>query len=147
MGSHHSFGQKKGLESNWQFDSRPQKVGNRPNFLAFKQRATYVGKFSTRATTLLQTSSQSEVYTKSYGLPKSRESQRWEFRDSLPFGSPETKSHLDVAPVDKCRVYYKGEGGGFTKCGRWWVLWVPIARGSSNYALTTLCWFCVGLCE
>jgi hypothetical protein len=25
-----SYGQKKGRESNWQFDSRPQKVGNRP---------------------------------------------------------------------------------------------------------------------
>jgi len=25
-----SYGQKKGWESNWQFDSRPQKVGNRP---------------------------------------------------------------------------------------------------------------------
>jgi hypothetical protein len=30
-------------------------------------------------------------------------------------GSPScgTKSHLDVATVEKCRVYYKGEGGGF----------------------------------
>jgi len=26
-----SYGQKKGRESNWQFDSRPQKVENRPN--------------------------------------------------------------------------------------------------------------------
>jgi hypothetical protein len=26
-----SYGQKKGWESNWQFDSQPQKVGNRPN--------------------------------------------------------------------------------------------------------------------
>jgi hypothetical protein len=31
----------------------------------------------------------------------------------LPLGSPETKSHLDVASMEKCRVYYKGEGGGF----------------------------------
>ncbi len=31
----------------------------------------------------------------------------------LPFGSPGTKNHLDVAPVESCRVYYKGEGGGF----------------------------------
>jgi hypothetical protein len=30
----------------------------------------------------------------------------------LPTGSPETKSHLDVAPVESYRVYYKGEGGG-----------------------------------
>jgi hypothetical protein len=31
----------------------------------------------------------------------------------LPLGSPETKSHLDVAPVESYRVYYKGGGGGF----------------------------------
>jgi len=31
----------------------------------------------------------------------------------LPLGSPGTKSHLDVGPVERCRVYYKGEGGGF----------------------------------
>jgi len=27
-----SYGKKKGRESNWQFDSRPQKVENRPKF-------------------------------------------------------------------------------------------------------------------
>ncbi len=31
----------------------------------------------------------------------------------LPLGSVGTKSHLVVAPVERCRVYYKGEGGGF----------------------------------
>jgi len=39
--SNSSYGQKKGRESNWQFDSQPLKVGNRPNFLACKWRATY----------------------------------------------------------------------------------------------------------
>jgi hypothetical protein len=34
------YGQKKGRESNWQFDSRPLKVGNRPNFVACKWCAT-----------------------------------------------------------------------------------------------------------
>jgi hypothetical protein len=28
-------------------------------------------------------------------------------------GSPETKNHLNVAPVEKHKVYYKGEGDGF----------------------------------
>jgi hypothetical protein len=36
-----SYDQKKGWESNWQFDSRPLKVRNRPDFLLFKWRATY----------------------------------------------------------------------------------------------------------
>ncbi len=31
----------------------------------------------------------------------------------LPLGSPGTKCHLDVAPVESCKEYYKGEGGGF----------------------------------
>jgi hypothetical protein len=31
-----SYGQKKGRESNWQFDSQPQKVENQPDFLAWK---------------------------------------------------------------------------------------------------------------
>jgi hypothetical protein len=31
------------------------------------------------------------------------------------FGTPETKSHLDVTPVKRCRVYYMGEGGGFPR--------------------------------
>jgi hypothetical protein len=31
----------------------------------------------------------------------------------LPLGSPGTKSHLDVALVERRIVYYKGESGGF----------------------------------
>jgi hypothetical protein len=31
----------------------------------------------------------------------------------LPLGSLGTKSHLDVAPVESCKIYYMGEGGGF----------------------------------
>jgi len=36
----------------------------------------------------------------------------------LPFGSsengsPRTKSHLDVGLMERHKIYYKGEGGGF----------------------------------
>jgi hypothetical protein len=52
MGSHcsfghlkHKYGQKKARESNSRksasFDSRPLKVGNRPEILGFRERATY----------------------------------------------------------------------------------------------------------
>jgi hypothetical protein len=53
MGSHNPFGHLKhklrpkegpGVklwESNWQFDSQPLKVGNRPDFFEFRWRATY----------------------------------------------------------------------------------------------------------
>jgi hypothetical protein len=33
----------------------------------------------------------------------------------LPLGSPGTKGHLDVAPVEWRRVYYTGERGGFPR--------------------------------
>jgi hypothetical protein len=31
----------------------------------------------------------------------------------LPFGSPGTKSHLDVGLAERQKIYYKGEGGDF----------------------------------
>jgi len=33
----------------------------------------------------------------------------------LQLGSPGKKSHLNVAPVECCREYYMGEGGGFPR--------------------------------
>jgi hypothetical protein len=52
-----------------------------------------VGKLSTRATTLVQTSSWSELGARSYGCPKSRNPNRdsfgtppWESREKVPFG-------------------------------------------------------------
>jgi hypothetical protein len=36
-----SYGQKRGRESNWQFDFRPLKVENQPNCVACKWHATY----------------------------------------------------------------------------------------------------------
>jgi hypothetical protein len=36
-----SYGQTKGRESNWHFDSQPLKVGNRSDFLVCRWRATY----------------------------------------------------------------------------------------------------------
>ncbi len=47
-------------------------------------------------------------------------------------GVPGEKNHLDVGPMERCRVYYKGEGGGFPQvravmslvsvCCPWFVL-------------------------
>ncbi len=33
----------------------------------------------------------------------------------LLLGSPGTKNHLDVAAVERYKVYYMGEGGGFPR--------------------------------
>jgi hypothetical protein len=70
-----------------------------------------VEKLLMRATTLLQTSSQSEVCTQSYG-PQSHESPNFG-NFGTPIWESETKCHLDVGLVERHRVYYKGEGGDF----------------------------------
>ncbi len=107
-----SYSQKKGRESNWQFDSQPLKVRNQPDFLAWKQRATYHWKvldqgynFALNLITI-RGLHKKLCALKVAGVPIDGIS-------GLPLGSPRTKSHLDVAPVEKRRVYYKGEGGGF----------------------------------
>jgi hypothetical protein len=37
----------------------------------------------------------------------------------LSLGSPGTKSHLDVAPLERCKIYYMKEGGGFPRIWPW----------------------------
>jgi hypothetical protein len=90
-----SYGQKKGQESNWQFDSRPLKVGNRPlPDVALKSATRHdVGKLSMRATTLIQGSSRSEFRARSYGRSKFQEFSRDNFgtpfresKQNVPFG-------------------------------------------------------------
>jgi len=44
----------------------------------------------------------------------------------LPFGSHRTKCHLDVGLVERHRVYYKGEGGGFPQ------VWAVVSLVSPN---------------
>ncbi len=102
----------------------------------------------TRATTLLQTSSQSKVFTQSYGPPKSRESQLWKFQDS----------HLGVSGQNDIWVLLPWPGPKYTirgkvvaspKFGAWWVLWIHVcpwlirAPKCFNYTLTNLLF---GLC-
>jgi hypothetical protein len=71
-----------------------------------------IGKLLTKNTTLLQTTSRSDVCLQSYGAPKLRKSQLTRFWDSHS-GIPREKSHLDVRSMASRKVYYKGEGGGF----------------------------------
>jgi len=102
-----SYGQKKGWESNCQFDSRPEKVRNWPDLLSCRQRVTYHWK------ALNDSYNFALDRTSIWGLlAKLRESQLPRFRDSH-WGVPGEKSHLDVDPMERCRIYYKGEGGGF----------------------------------
>jgi hypothetical protein len=73
----------------------------------------------------------------------------------FPFGSPKTKCHLDVGLMERHKVYYKGEGGGFSpKSKLWWVLWVWIcswlvlAPKVLQLCINQLViWFFAGPCE
>jgi hypothetical protein len=110
--SNTSYGQKKGRESNCQFDSQPLKVENRPDFLACRWRATTHWKaLNERYNFALDLISIRGLHTKLRGPKIARVPTLGIL--GLPFGSPETKCHLDVGLVERHIVYYKGEGDGF----------------------------------
>jgi hypothetical protein len=107
-----SYGRKKDRESNWQFDSRPLKVGNRPNFLVCKGRVTYHWKaFNEGYNFVSDFISIQSLHTKLWAPKVAGVPILAILR--LPFGSPRTKCHLDVGLVERHKVYYKGKGGGF----------------------------------
>jgi hypothetical protein len=55
-----------------------------------------------------------------------------QFRDSN-LGVPGKKSHLDVAPAERCIEYYMGEGGGFPRVRAVVSLVCQSARGLSQH--------------
>jgi len=67
----------------------------------------------------------------------------------VPVGSPEKNSHLDVASVESCRVYYKGEGGGFPQvwavvslvcpCCQWLVPTPSVLQLCTNHFVWVMC--------
>jgi len=76
-----SYGQKKGRELNCQFDSRPQKVKNRPDLLSCRGCATYRWKALDKSYNFALDRI-AKVFSQSYGAPKSRESHLARFWDS-----------------------------------------------------------------
>jgi hypothetical protein len=67
----------------------------------------------------------------------------------LLFKNPRTKNHLDVAPMERRRVYYKGEGGGFPQvrtivslvclsCS-WLILAPKVPQLCTNHFVLVLC--------
>jgi hypothetical protein len=101
-----------------------------------------IGKLLTNATTLLHSAFRSEFCLQSYGAPKSQEPQLGRFRDSH-LGVMGQKNHLDVGPVERCIIYYKGEGGGFPQvqamvslvcpCCPWFVLASKVFQLRTNH--------------
>jgi hypothetical protein len=111
-----SYDQKKGRESNSResasFDSQPLKAGNRPEILGCRKHATYRWRgldetYNFALDRIAIGGLLAKLWgSKVPGVPFGAIS-------GLPLGSPGKNSHLDVASVESCRVYYKGEGGGF----------------------------------
>ncbi len=109
-----SYGRKKGRESNWQFDSRPLKVRNQPEFGVCRWSAIHCWK------------ALEESYNFSLDLIPIRVQgeKLWASKVSgvqtgtisrLHFGSLGKKNHLDASAAESCREYYMGEGGGFPR--------------------------------
>ncbi len=107
--SNTSYGQKRGRESNWQFDSQLLKVENRPDFLWCRWCATYCLKAPDEGYNFaLDFISIGGMHTKLWA-PKVVVVPTMEI-SKLPFGSLGTKWHLGASPMAKHKLYYKGEG-------------------------------------
>jgi hypothetical protein len=107
-----SYGQKKGGESNHQFDSRPLNVRNCPYFLACRWCATYRLKDLEKGYNFsLNLISIESMHAKLWAPKGARVLVVGISR--LPLGSARTKCHLDAGPMASHVVYYKGESGDF----------------------------------
>ncbi len=109
-----SYGKKKGWESNWQFDSQPPKVINRPNPDVCRWSATCCWK------NLDESYKFALDLISIGGLSK----KLWPHKVAgvetgtvlgLLLGSPRIKNHLDVGDAERHKEYYMGEGGGFPR--------------------------------
>jgi len=127
-----SYGEKKGRESNCQFNSRPLKVGNWPLFDVAWRSTTWCWK------------ALDESYNFGLNLVPIRVwgEELWASKvlglqprtiSGLQLGSLGKKSHLDVASTENCRVYYMGEGGGFPWVRTVMSLVCQSARGLSQH--------------
>jgi hypothetical protein len=143
-----SYGQKKGRKSNWQFDSRPLKVGSRPDFRAWRWCATYQWKDLNKGYNFVSNLISIRVLHAKLWHPKVVRVSILTI-SGLSLGNPGTKSHLDVGPVERCRVYYKGEGGGFPQVRAvvslvcpsclWFVLTPKVLQLCTNHFVLVLC--------
>ncbi len=109
-----SYGQKRGWESNWQFDSRPLNVGNRPESDVFRRSATQRWKALKESYNIASDLIPIRGLNKKLWMPKVSRVQTRTV-SGLLFRSPGKKCHSDVASAGSCREYYMGGGGGFPR--------------------------------
>jgi hypothetical protein len=109
-----SYGQKKGRESNLQFDSRPLNVENRPvpdvrsGSATWRWKALFEGyKFGLDVIPIRGRGEELQS-PKVPGVQIGTVS-------GLHFGSPGKKSHSDATPMGERRVYYREYGGDISR--------------------------------
>jgi len=143
-----SYGQKQGRESKWQFDSRPEKVKNRPDLLGWRRRATYRWK----------------ALDKSYNFSLDRTS-IWSLLaklcnskvarvpaggiSGLPRGSPGRENSFGCGPRGEVQNILRWEGGGFPQvravvslvcpCSPWFVLAPKVLQLCINHLVWVVC--------
>jgi len=93
---------------------------------------TPLEKLLRRATSLIETLSQLEVWAESYELPKSRESNPGQFRDSSLGVSGLKAIRMQVRRSNAKNTIW-GKVTASPKSGPWWVKWVHVARALSQH--------------
>jgi hypothetical protein len=152
MGSHCSFGHLKCKLWSKEGLARPLKVRNRPDLLSYRWCVTYrwkvLDKSYNSASDLISIGG---LFAKLW-RPKIIGIPTWAI-SGLPFGVLGQKAIWMWVPWVAIEYTIRGKMLASPKSKLWWVLCVCVVRDSSshqrcsNYALNTLCWFCVGLCE
>jgi hypothetical protein len=140
-----NYGQKKGRESNCQFDSRPLKVGNHPDLFSCRWRAIYGWKDLNEGYNFaLDLISIGGMHTKLWAPKVTRV-------PTLEISGVAKQNNIWVlVPWLGTKYIIRGKVVAYPKSGSWWVLsirvcpWLVCAPKCSSYALTNL-WF--GLCR
>jgi hypothetical protein len=119
------YGQKKGRESklNWQFDSWPLKVRNRPDCDVFRRSATWRWKALKESYKISSNFIPIRGLSKKLWMPKVSRVQPGTV-SGLFLGSPRKKCHSDVAPWGVVENTIWGKVVASPESGPWWIKWV-----------------------
>jgi hypothetical protein len=109
-----SYGQKNDQESNWQFDSRPLKIRNRPDPVVCRWSARHRWKPLKESYTFTSDLIPIRGLSKELWTPKVPGIQIGTV-SGLLLGNPGKKCHSNVGAAGKRREYYMAKGDGFPR--------------------------------
>jgi hypothetical protein len=119
-----SYGQKKGWEANWQFDSRPLKVTNHPNFFTCRWHATCRWKALNKGYNFALNLISIKGLHKMLCDPKVVRVQVGEFQYSHMGVS--RQNDIWVVPWPGTEYTIRGKVVASPKSRPWWILWVRV---------------------